>query len=685
MRFAALRSHALLLLAAAVAAVFLVVPSFGVAAEGVMLRVSPESSTGSPIVLGLGGSQVVTVTNGDKAKGTSALTVGLVQSAVGAGFSISQNSCSGIALGPRKSCTVTVSYRTTPGPTGVETAVLTVSSKKPDASVTAHFRSTNRAPVAVNDSFLTNEDTPLTVAAPGVLSNDSDPDGDLTSVVRVNGLSGNVGSLLTLLSGALLTVHADGSIVYDPNGQFGHLAQGSSATDSFNYSISDGSLESTTASVNVTIIGLNDAPVANDVSASTFEDDSVTITLTASDSDGDPLTVADTDLTDPAHGTLGPVIPISPSVWQVDYTPEADFNGPDSFTYKVTDDGGLVSNAATVSITVAPVNDPPVAGADSFAASADTPLTIDAATLRANDVAGPPNESSQTLAVTSVVPGPDTHGTVSLSANTITYTPEAGFTGTAAFTYTVSDGEGGTAPGTVSITVSPVNHPPTDGSESLSVNEDDGFVLFPNYLLLNASDPDPGDTASVASCNAIIPESGWQVLHSGPSPGEACSETITRDGVPGSAVVRILPDGSVSWENPENVFNGLAQGELVTVIVQYVVTDQHGATVPSTLHISVNGLNDAPVAEDDVLPNVFGPVFITPLANDNDPDGDNMTVVLAGGPSLGTLEPDPDQPGRFIYTPSPGVTGVDSFTYRANDGLEDSNVATVTISITGTE
>ena len=150
MVLAAVRSHALfLLLAAAVATVFLVVPSFGVAADGVMLSVSP---TTSPIVLGLGGSQVVTVTNADKAKGTSALTVALAQSAVGAGFSISQNSCSGVALGPRKSCTVTVRYRTTPGPIGVETAVLTVSSKKPDASVTASFRTANRAPVAVNDS-----------------------------------------------------------------------------------------------------------------------------------------------------------------------------------------------------------------------------------------------------------------------------------------------------------------------------------------------------------------------------------------------------------------------------------------------------------------------------------------------------------------------------------------------------
>jgi hypothetical protein len=102
--------------------------------------------------------------------------------------------------------------------------------------------------------------------------------------------------------------------------------------------------------------------------------------------------------------------------------------------------------------------------------------------------------------------------------------------------------------------------------------------------------------------------------------------------------------------------------------------------------ITVNPVNDAPVAEDDVFVTfVDAPVLIKPshlLANDKDPDGDSMTVVLVGGPSLGTLEPDPVVPGQFIYTQFPGVTGVDNFTYRANDGSLDSDVATVEIAIT---
>ena len=248
----------------------LVVPSFGVAAPAVMLSASPDSSAASPIVLGLGGSQVVTVANADKAKSTSALTVALVQSAVGAGFSISQNSCSGAALGPRKSCTVTVGYRTTPGPTGIETAVLTVSSKKPDASVTASFRTANRGPVAVNDSFTTLEDQSLQISTASLLANDTDSDGNTLSVVSVQAATNGTVALVA------------GQVSYTPNADYNGPA-------SFTYTITDGALTST-ATVSITVQSVNDAPVANDGSAQTFEDATVTITLSATDIDSASLT-----------------------------------------------------------------------------------------------------------------------------------------------------------------------------------------------------------------------------------------------------------------------------------------------------------------------------------------------------------------------------------------------------------
>ncbi|NET16682.1 MAG: tandem-95 repeat protein, partial [Okeania sp. SIO1H6] len=112
----------------------------------------------------------------------------------------------------------------------------------------------NDAPVAVDDTATTNEDTATTG---NVLTNDTDVNGDILTVTEVDGVAGNVGTQITLTSGALLTLNADGSYSYDPNGQFESLNDGDKATDSFSYTISDGTLTDT-ATVNVTIDGLDE-------------------------------------------------------------------------------------------------------------------------------------------------------------------------------------------------------------------------------------------------------------------------------------------------------------------------------------------------------------------------------------------------------------------------------------------
>ena len=124
----------------------------------------------------------------------------------------------------------------------------------------------NDAPTANDDVGVTDEDNVLTVAATGVLGNDTDPDAsDTLSVSAVNGVPGNVGVQITLGSGALLTVNGDGSYDYDPNGAFESLAVTESTTDTFTYTIDDGNGGGgDTATVTVTINGVNDAPTAND-------------------------------------------------------------------------------------------------------------------------------------------------------------------------------------------------------------------------------------------------------------------------------------------------------------------------------------------------------------------------------------------------------------------------------------
>ena len=138
----------------------------------------------------------------------------------------------------------------------------------------------NDAPVAVDDTGVSDEDTAISIiAADGLIDfNDSDADGaDILVVSAVNGTAGNVGSQITLSSGALLTVHGDGSYDYDPNGMFEGLAVGDTASDSFNYTLSDGNGGTDTANVTLTITGVNDAPIAGDDSNTTDEDSAISV------------------------------------------------------------------------------------------------------------------------------------------------------------------------------------------------------------------------------------------------------------------------------------------------------------------------------------------------------------------------------------------------------------------------
>jgi endonuclease G, mitochondrial len=185
--------------------------------------------------------------------------------------------------------------------------------------------------------------------------------------------------------------------------------------------------------------GVNPPGTANQ-SANTTEDNSVTVTLQALQSNSDPLTFSITS--SPTSGSLGSVSAATCSsgtcTATVTYTPTADFNGSDSFTFRAND-GSVHSNTSTVTIGVSEVNDSPTAADDSKTAQEDTPLSFPAADLTANDSAGPANESTQVLTVTSVTAGANTHGSVGLASGTVTYTPDANYNGSASFTYTVCD------------------------------------------------------------------------------------------------------------------------------------------------------------------------------------------------------------------------------------------------------
>ncbi len=177
----------------------------------------------------------------------------------------------------------------------------------------------------------------------------------------------------------------------------------------------------------------NYAPAAAAQTVSLSEDTSLDLTLTGTDRDGDPLTY--TIVSGPANGALSGTAP------NVIYTPNADYNGSDSFTFRVSD-GKVYSDPAAVDITVEPVNDPPTAIAQAVSTEANSATDI---TLRGTDVDGD--------ALTyEIVSGP-ANGALTGTAPNLTYTPNTDFTGQDSFTFSVSDGSVSSAPAAVSITV----------------------------------------------------------------------------------------------------------------------------------------------------------------------------------------------------------------------------------------
>ena len=231
--------------------------------------------------------------------------------------------------------------------------------------------------------------------------------------------------------------------------------------------------------VDVTVTEVNDAPTAVADSKTIAEDGTLSFPasdLTANDSagpaneSGQTLTVISVDpITGQTHGSVSLV------AGTITYTPDPDFNGLAKFDYTVQDNGttngapDFKTGTVYVNVTVTEVNDAPTANDDSKTVAEDGTLSFPASDLTANDSAGPANESGQTLTVTAV--GSATHGSVSLVAGTITYTPDADFNGPASFHYTVRDNgttNGAADPledeGTVDVTVTEVNDAP-DGGE----------------------------------------------------------------------------------------------------------------------------------------------------------------------------------------------------------------------------
>ena len=345
-----------------------------------------------------------------------------------------------------------------------------------EATVTLTINSVNDAPVAVDDTYAAIEDTGLSVTAAGVLTNDTDVEGNALTAVLVSGPAN--GSL---------TLNADGSFTYTPKPNF-HGA------DSFTYQASDGSALGNVATVTLNVAAVNDdAPVAVNDNYSVDENAILTIAVPgvlANDSDPDGQTLSVTIESEPSHGAVNLSADGSFS-----YTPAAGYDGPDSFTYSASD-GALSSNVATVTIDVKRTNAAPVATDDTYATLEDTPLSISAPGVLANDSDG---DSDPLTAV--LVAGPS-NGTLTVNADgSFSYNPNANFNGLDSFTYQASDGLALSNVTTVTLSVAAGNDAPVAVDDSASMLE--GGTINGVSVLANDSDVD-GDvlTAELATLPA---------------------------------------------------------------------------------------------------------------------------------------------------------------------------------------
>ena len=224
----------------------------------------------------------------------------------------------------------------------------------------------------------------------------------------------------------------------------------------------------------VIIVGkANKPPTAEPLSVTTKEDTPTSIILSGNDRDGDPLTYS--VITEPSHGRLIGTVP------NLNYRPELDFNGQDSFTFEVSD-GKVDSAAATVSIAVTPGNDPPTANDDNAAAEEDVPIVM--IDVLKNDT----DPDKDRLVVIGATQGRD--GSVTINTDsTLTYAPNRDFSGNDSFTYTLSDGKDGTDTATVNVTVNAVNDAPSITSKPVETAR----VWAPYTYCVVAKDPDLGD------------------------------------------------------------------------------------------------------------------------------------------------------------------------------------------------
>ena len=387
----------------------------------------------------------------------------------------------------------------------------------------------NNPPVADGQEAVTLEDQSVAIELAA-----SDPDGDPLTF-----------SLITFPTNGTLS-GTPPSLFYTPNADF-------AGSDSFTFAASDGRA-ATSANVGITVIPVNDAPIATAASVATRQDTSIVFTLAATDPDGDTLTFTLVSL--PSFGTLSGDLPT------MNYTPSPAFTGVDTFEFSVSD-AEYTSAPAAVTISVNILNRAPTAGPQSVTTDEDSALPI---TLTGSD----PDGDTLTF---SIVDAP-AHGSLAGALPALAYVPAADFAGTDAFTFTVNDGSLASDVASVNIAINPINDPPVAAASSVQTEantpveimlqasdvEDDALTYAitvpPNFGILTGNAPNLTYTPTsgfhgadqfsfTASDDTLVSNAGIVMISVNPLPGG-----------PAPVTAWVGPQGGVSVDGNRATFSG---------------------------------------------------------------------------------------------------------------------------------
>ncbi|MFL6696006.1 MAG: Ig-like domain-containing protein, partial [Vitreoscilla sp.] len=518
------------------------------------------------------------------------------------------------------------SYTPNAGFSGVDTFTYTVtdgSGRASTATVAINVAAIN--PTAADDTFNVVENTATGTLS--VASNDS----------AVGGES-NTWSLVSNPTHGSLAPAADfatsGKFIYTPDA-------GYSGTDSFSYTIIDGSGHASTATVTLNVAAV--APVAAaDIFSATENSSTATFSVKTNDTpvagETNTWSVASNNT---AHGTITPAADFA-TTGNFTYTPNPGFSGTDSFTYKITDTDGQTSTA-TVTINVAAID--PTAASDTFSATENaTTATLN---LASNDtpVAGEANTWS-------VASNSTSHGTITPAADfatsgKFTYTPNPGFSGADTFAYIVTDGSGHSSTATVTINVAAID--PTATADTFPATENSTTAT------LNLAS---NDTPVAGEINS------WSVASNSTAHG-----TIT-------PAADFATSGKFTYA-PNAGFSG-------PDTFSYMVTDASGHSSTATVTINVAPID--PAAANDAFSATENATTATLdlASNDTPVAGETNTWSVASNATAhGTITPAADfaTSGKFTYTPNAGFSGADTFTYTVTDGSGHASSATVTLTV----